>query len=51
MFRNSVVVLVLIDEGAVEKGFQIWAVGVFSEVLQELVVLEPWEDFGHHVLR
>jgi len=50
MFGNSVVVLILIDVGAVQERFQIWAVLVLAEFLKKFVVLEPRKNFCHHVL-
>lgn len=51
MFRDSVVVLILVNVGAIEQSFQIWTVLILTELLKKFVVLEPWENFSHHVLR
>jgi len=50
MFRNSIVMLVLVNISAVQESFQIWAILLLAELFKKFVVLEPWENFCHHVL-
>lgn len=41
MFRDSVVVLILVNVGAVKQSFQIWTVLILTELFKKFVVLEP----------